>query len=508
VLNASNSPKGAKPEREALVRPLAAGKRLCFNASVKTSACTRLLLVSAACSAAAISAWACADPVKVPIGQSSNNFLEEGESEGETLLLDDSCVNQTSAAEQRLVALYVMLDSSGSMEEPTGTGPTKWQAVQRAIRSFLRETVAGDLSIGLQFFPLPKPGASFTCTQHSDCGPDGPDGKPIGGLCFLSTCSQGDTITLCRDSGDCPGTPSTNPCVDFGLCSNSDEARPLACVLGSGTTRCEGDLGTCEDFERTCTDATLCDPSGYATPAVEIGLVSERFAAIDRALTAQPPQGLTPTAPALQGAVDHAREWGLTHPDHTVVAVLATDGQPSRCAPQEELAVPDEAPPIEEVLQIASAALNDKVPIRTFAIGVFQAGDTSINNVNAIARAGGTQEAVLIDTNGEVEGQFLEALRAIRTGTLACQFQLPESAVALDYFRVNLQFNSGTQRLQLPYVTNEARCVDSPNGWHYDVDPNTNQPSAIQVCPGACEQFKAATTGSINLQLGCETIIR
>ncbi len=451
--------------------------------------------------------WACSNP-KVPIEESSGNFLEGDPTDDDELLLDDSCVDQTSAAERRRVALYVMLDSSGSMEEPTGTGPTKWQAVQRAIRSFLRETSAGDLSIGLQFFPLPKPGASFICTQHSDCGPDGPGGKPVGGLCFLSTCSQGTTISLCRDSGDCPGTANTNPCVDFGLCSNSDPARPLACVLGTGTTRCDGDLGVCENFERTCTDATLCDPSGYATPAVEIGLVSERLAAIDSALSAQPPQGLTPTAPALQGAVNHAREWALTHPDHTVVAVLATDGQPTKCAPQEELAVPDEAPPIQEVLDIAAAALNDKTPIQTFAIGVFQAGDTSsINNVNAIARAGGTQEAVLIDTDGEVEGQFLEALRAIRTGTLACQFQLPDSNVALDYFRVNLQFNDGTERQQLRYVTSESRCATSPNGWHYDVDPNLNKPSAIQVCPGACDQFKAATAGSINLQLGCETLL-
>jgi len=445
--------------------------------------------------------------VKVDVSDSDNGFVDltddqsgaggNGSQESSTLpLLDDACVSQTSAAEQRKVALNVMLDSSGSMEEDTGSGATKWQAVQRAIRSFLIETRDSDLSIGLQFFPLLKPGVvNFNCKSHEDCGPD-------GGPCFLSTCLQGDTITLCETQSDCPGNPRDNPCVDFGLCANSDPASPTACVLPS---TCGNDLGRCEDFERTCTNATQCEVASYAEPAVEIGSVVNVLGPIDQALSNQPPQGLTPTVPALDGAIRHAREWSVSHPDQTVVTVLATDGLPTECGPN----VNGAPAPIDQVLDIARGGVEDELPIRTFVIGVFPPGDAaSLNNVNAIAVAGGTGQAVAIDAEGEVEAEFLDALRQIREGSLACQFQIPETDEILDYFSVNLQFNNGTERQQLGFVPNEAACATSPNSWHYDVDANVSQPNAIQVCPAVCDQFKATPNGSINLQLGCRTLLR
>lgn len=449
-------------------------------------------------------AWGCSnDPVKVEVSEGENDFIDLTESPDDSTttstlpLLDDACVSQTSAAEQRKVALNVMLDSSGSMEEATGTGATKWQSVQRAIRSFLVETQDTDLSIGLQFFPLLKPGVkSFVCTSHDDCGED-------GGPCFLSTCLQGETITLCRSQSDCPGSPLDNPCVDFGLCAATvDSANPTACVLPS---TCGDNLGRCEDFERTCTNATQCEVAAYATPAVEIAPISEQLGPIDRALNLQPPQGLTPTVPALQGAIEHSRAWSLEHPDQTVVTVLATDGLPTECGP-----LVDGAPtPIDQVLEIARDAQSGAVPIRTFVIGVFNPGDAaSITNVNAIAAAGGTQQAVTIDAGGEVEAEFLDALRAIRSGQLACQFQIPESEDRLDYYRVNLQFNNGTERQQLGFVQSEADCANSPNSWHYDIDPGLGDPNAIQVCPAVCDQFQVASSGSITLQLGCETLLR
>jgi hypothetical protein len=440
--------------------------------------------------------------VKVDVTQNdgANSFVDLSGStdstDSSTLpLLDDACVNQTSAAEQRKVALNVMLDSSGSMEELAGGGSTKWQAIQRAIRVFLLETKDSDLSIGLQFFPLLKPGSKFVCESHADCGPD-------GGPCFLSTCLLGNTITLCERQSDCPGSPQDNPCVEFGLCANSDPAAPTACVLPS---TCGNGLGRCQDFERTCTNATQCDASYYANPAVEIAPISGQLAAIDLALNQQPPQGLTPTVPALQGAIDHSREWALTHPDQTVVTVLATDGLPTDCGP-----VVEGAPPaIDQVLEIARAAQSGDQPVRTFVIGVFNPGDgASINNVNAIAAAGGTEQAVTIDAGGEVEAEFLDALRAIREGSLACQFQIPQTGPLLDYFSVNLQFDTGEARQQLGFVASEAACATSPNSWHYDVDPNVSKPSAIQVCPDVCDQFRATPTGSITLQLGCQTLLR
>ena len=95
-----------------------------------------------------------------------------------------ACLSESRDMDLRPLALYLMLDSSKSMNEPIGMGSTKWDAVTRAIRGFLAETRDSDLLLGMQFFPLAKPGSSFTCTSQADCGAD-------GGICPLRTCREG-----------------------------------------------------------------------------------------------------------------------------------------------------------------------------------------------------------------------------------------------------------------------------------------------------------------------------
>jgi hypothetical protein len=267
----------------------------------------------------------------------------------------------------------------------------------------------------------------------------------------------------------------------------------------------------CADFDRPCTNATNCDAGAYAKPAVEIGLVSQNLPLVDQALKFQTPQGLTPTGPALKGAIDHARAFGASHPDETVVVLLATDGLPTQCGQDRTNQGLGALEPIENVADIAASGLNGNNPVRTFVFGVFQPGDTSgIDNLNQIAKAGGTEQAAIIDSSGEVDEQFLTALRAIRSGQLGCEFQLPTSTAPLDYFHVNLQFRSGTSTQQLAFVRDGAGCNATPAGWHYDVDPNQSKPSSIQVCPDVCTQIKAtdSASASIQMQLGCATIIR
>jgi hypothetical protein len=265
----------------------------------------------------------------------------------------------------------------------------------------------------------------------------------------------------------------------------------------------------CSDFDRPCTNATNCDSNAYATPAVEIGLVSQNLAAADQALRVQTPQGLTPTVPALQGAIEHARAWGTAHPDQTVVVLLATDGLPTRCGTDATNQGRGVLEPIENVLGIAASGLSGEVPVRTFVVGVFDPEDTAgRDNVNQLARAGGTEQGAFIDSSGDVDQQFLDALRAIESGRLGCELQLPASQVQLDYFKVNLRFSDGTRSQQLPFVRDGAGCDANPSGWHYDVDASQSRPSSIQVCPGVCTQIQAAASAQVQLQLGCATVIR
>jgi hypothetical protein len=241
---------------------------------------------------------------------------------------------------------------------------------------------------------------------------------------------------------------------------------------------------------------------------VEIGPLSSTYPAIDQALTMQLPQGLTPTAPALQGALDHARGWAIAHPERTVATLLATDGLPTDCEPQPPLVAPPvmsgETPIIDQVLDIASAGASGDRPIRTFVIGVFQPGDAaSINNVNAIARAGGTEQAAFIDTSGEVESQFLQALRTVRDAAPACRLALP-STVGLDFSHADLLFDAGNgTATSLPYVDGLLGCATSPQGWFYDTPPALARPQAVELCPSVCQLVKAAPASGLQLEIGC-----
>ncbi|HKO90128.1 MAG TPA: hypothetical protein VJU61_03185, partial [Polyangiaceae bacterium] len=308
----------------------------------------------------------------VPTGTRSDDTEsgDEGEAPGATTLqlpLDGvsglggaaACLSEASPVTVPPVALYLLLNSSASMQQNTSTGVSKWAAVQRALNRFAQQPPEQDVLLGLQFFPLAKPGSSFTCTQHADCGTD-------GGPCFLSTCLASTTLELCTSDADCPGGPITNPCVEFGLCANSEVDAPVACRLGSD---CGNNLGACEDFERTCVNAVQCNSLSYTAPAVEIGSVSVRAAEIEQALAARPARGSNATVPAFEGALSHAQAWAVAHPEQTVLVLLATDGLPAVC--DERVANP---PPLDQVLELAAASVAAEVSIPTLVIGVLPAG--------------------------------------------------------------------------------------------------------------------------------------
>jgi hypothetical protein len=218
------------------------------------------------------------------------------------------------------------------------------------------------------------------------------------------------------------------------------------------------------------------------------------------------PQGNTPTAPALTGAIQQASTWAKAHPDHRVVTVLATDGIPTRCEPTD----------IDPVAAIAKAGASASPSISTFVIGVFGATDVTQgapDNLNLIAQQGGTQAAFIVDTQQDVTMQFLKALDTIRGERLACEFKIPQpksGTDTLDYNRVNIQFTSGAAKDLVFYVKNAAGCDAASGGWYYDVDPATGvAPTKIIACPSSCSSFQLAPKGaSVGIALGCTTIVK
>jgi hypothetical protein len=236
-----------------------------------------------------------------------------------------------------------------------------------------------------------------------------------------------------------------------------------------------------------------CTAADYATPEVEIAPLPGVASKITASLAMHTPSTVTPTVAAEQGAVQHAQAWSKSHPGDAVIVVLATDGDPDSCNIQ-----PDPLTPVE---MVASAGFMGTPKIATFVIGV--GSDTT--NLDAIAAAGGTGTAFIVDTSMAVDTQFLAALNKIRGSALGCTYKIPapQAGSTTDFTKVNVEFSSGSQKTIFPQVANQAACPATGNAWYYD---NAANPTQIILCAATCGSISVG--GEIDVLTGCQTITK
>jgi hypothetical protein len=475
-----------------------------------------------------------------------------GESGGAVSVDSAGCLGETRQAEAIELDMYVMLDLSGSMLDPLPAAlsrSTKWDAVRSSLESFVRSPETSGIGIGLQYFPQANAGVPFACASNAECGSGGPctsslcvapgrrdtpegaleflraagEGtlcsgdadcaasggscrSPLGACVFPSGASSADAsahfanvsdtpetsivTALCESAADCAGIPGSR-CEVVGLCSLA----PLQCTA---SVDCGAGAGECQPFPYTCADYTSCDAGRYAVPAVAIGDAATHGDELIASLDAQLPVGATPTGPALTGALEHARSWAEQHPGRQVVTLLATDGFPTVCQPLE----------IPGIAELASRAASAPLPVRTFVIGVFADADLGADGqarLDELARAGGTERAIVVNTAGDVARDFLDALNAIRSTAVSCVFQLDADA-ELDFERVNLRMtDAGGAPLELLSVSEAEACADG-DGWFY-VRDGGGKPLQLRVCPATCQKLERERA-RVDLQIGGVTRIR
>jgi hypothetical protein len=261
---------------------------------------------------------------------------------------------------------------------------------------------------------------------------------------------------------------------------------------GAGCGPCEMPVpgfGVCTGFGAT----DSCTVSDYATPDVEIAVLPGNAAAISTSVASHSPSGGTPTSAALEGAVSHASAWAAANPGHVVVVVLATDGDPSSCNTDPAY-----------INGVAATGASGTPPILTFVIGV--GGSTSA--LDGIAAAGGTGQAFMIDQDPDVQQAFIAALEAIQGQALPCAYLIPEPepGETLDFGKVNVSYTpDGGMAEQLPKVVSEADCPPGELAWYYD---DNAAPTQILLCPDTCAALSQDTAGTVEIVLGCETIVR
>jgi len=238
---------------------------------------------------------------------------------------------------------------------------------------------------------------------------------------------------------------------------------------------------------------STCSAATYAKPEVAIAPLPGNTPALQKSLNAHKPSGGTPTYPALTGAIQQAQSYALAHPGHVVIAVLATDGDPSACAPTD-------IPTISKVAAAGLAGGGGKPKVLTFVIGVGK----SLAKLNAIAAAGGTGSAFLVDTNANVVKQFEDALKKIQGAALGCTYVIPspKPGQSIDYAKVNVQITTGGKPpTGLGYADSPAACDPALGGWFYD-DPAS--PKQIKLCPASCNAVQGDGKAQVDILLGCQ----
>jgi len=250
------------------------------------------------------------------------------------------------------------------------------------------------------------------------------------------------------------------------------------------------DIGMGIDFWSWYDDDS-CNVDQYAEPTVPIGSLGDIGDEIVQALEDQNPGGLTPTYPALKGAIQYAKQHAADNPARQAVVVFVTDGYPTQCDPQD----------IPSIAELAAESWNDSPRVPVFVIGI-----DGVYNLDQIASAGGTREPFLVEGEGSTE-RLVTALKNITTDTARCEFEIPPSPnpdfLSPDTEAVQVIYTPGSGDPQeIPRVTGYSACATAPNGgWYTGGLDADGKPTKIVVCPCSCANFGA---GSVEVTLGCK----
>lgn len=248
-------------------------------------------------------------------------------------------------------------------------------------------------------------------------------------------------------------------------------------------------------------DGERCVQDAYEEP--DVAMMALPSTAFGEAIDAIEPQseddwrGGTPTVFVMRGTASFVEHYRQDNEGRYAI-VLVTDGYPQGCD--------DEDDTIEAVVSVIEDARADDVA--TYVIGVANppiddAPDT-VSDLHALAEAGGTEQAYLIDT-GDPEATasaFTQAIAAIRETAITCSLAIPDppEGKSFDKERIAVHFTiDGGEQQSVAY---DASCANGA-GWHYD-DPAA--PSEIVLCERTCEVVQGDTRAAFEVELACEQL--
>lgn len=245
-------------------------------------------------------------------------------------------------------------------------------------------------------------------------------------------------------------------------------------------------------------DATpACDQKAYSITDTPFAVLPGNAAAIEAALAAATPDGLsTPVYPALGGAILKGIELAQNNPGHTSAVLLVTDGVPQGPAATCQGVDPTLT---SEIAKLAATGLAFNPPVSTYVIGL-PGVDQAF--ANAVAQAGGSTSAILV-SNTNVQKEFQDALAKVRGQALPCEYEIPEKVQKgeIAYNLVNVALTPGGGSLQKLLQTQDC---NAGGDWYY----TSTTPKKIVLCPSTCAKVKQDYLAKIEVQLGCATLVK
>jgi len=372
---------------------------------------------------------------------------------------DAACGTGEASGTLKDVNMLVMYDRSWSMlacaDSGSNSNPpcmntpptTRWDVTSEALKQFFQNPAAAGLRVALRFFPDDHPAVG--CDGYGQTG-----GNPMGG--FMGGFPMG----------------------------------------GGGMTGAAGSTGVA---------GPNCDVNACAQPLVDIAPLTvdpaptdTQEAALIAAIEASPPPGpdmpnpnpATPTSAALGGAVQWATTYQTANPDQLTVIVLVTDGEPYGCDTN-----------TQNIANIAATGL--KAGIQTYVIGL---GGLSSTVLDAIAKAGGTKNAYVVQAGSTSTDSLRDTLLSIRGMAISCNIAIPAATTSgqqIDPAQINIQYENGSDGTKTDYGLVEggmSACGDSL-GWYFD---NPAMPTEVILCPAACTQIEGDTMAKLHVLAGCK----
>jgi len=238
-----------------------------------------------------------------------------------------------------------------------------------------------------------------------------------------------------------------------------------------------------------------CDPEEYANPDVEINSLADNSDTLVDSINDHAADSLTPTHPALEGALMYTKQWAIDHPDRPAVLVLATDGYPTVC---DDTSISG----LEDLVEEYANPTDDSPAVPTFVLGVGE-----VSNLERVAAKGGTGRAFFVADCPTATEDLLAALKRVANSPAACEFDLPEpdeggQIVNCDKVNVIYQQNGSDLTESIPHVDSLDDCGGG-SGWYFSDDTCTPGETQIHICPSSCGKLGG---GSVRLVLGCDQI--